>query len=133
MLFRSKKGLKSQSQEAVRANRLNINDLDIAEANAITKAANDRNQGRDKKYNASDLTLVASGDMKGYDIIDNQGNKVMPFNDSKSINPMANYGTKTKQAAATISTNKPVSQKTPLGKKVTNAALIAELNKNQKK
>ena len=79
----------------------------------ITDIVNKRNQGRETKYNADDLYIVRTGDMKGYEIRDTDGNFIMPFNTAQDINPKANYGTKLKQKAATTSTNKS-SKKDPL-------------------
>ena len=89
-----------------------INKMEADAGDIITDIANKRNPGREKKYNANDLYIVRTGDMKGREIRDTEGNLVMPFNKAEDINPKGNYGTKVKQKAA-ITPNK--LNKDPLG------------------
>lgn len=105
-----------------------INKMEADAGTIITDIANKRNPGRATKYNADDLYIVRTGDMKGYEIRDVEGNLVMPFNKAEDINPEANYGTKVKQKAATTpNTNTKVSKSTS-AKKVTDPNILRQLN-----
>ena len=105
-----------------------INNLEPDAGTIITDMANKRNPGRTTKYNASDLYIVRTGDMKGREIRDTEGNLVMPFNKAEDMNPEANYGTKVKQKGATTPSSTKSAPKGTSNKKVTNPDLLRQLN-----
>lgn len=107
---------------------INISQLQPQAGIIITDIANKRNPGRDTKYNAEDLTLVRTGDNKGYEIIDSDGNKVMPFDKPQDINPKVNWGTKTKQKSGTEAGEKPKKAKLSESKKVIDPNILKQLN-----
>lgn len=105
-----------------------INKMEADAGTIITDIANKRNLGRATKYNADDLYIVRTGDMKGYEIRDAEGALVMPFNKAEDINPKGNYGTKVKQKAATTPSNAKSTSKGASNKKVTNPDILRQLN-----
>jgi len=105
-----------------------INKMEADAGDIITDIANKRNPGRATKYNASDLYIVRTGDMKGREIRDMEGNLVMPFNKPEDINPKGNYGTKVKQQAATTPGAGKTTSKGASNKKVTDPDILRQLN-----
>ena len=105
-----------------------INKMEADAGTIITDIANKRNPGRATKYNADDLYIVRTGDMKGREIRDKEGNLVMPFNKAEDINPKGNYGTKVKQQAATTPSSAKSTSKGASNKKVTNPDILRQLN-----
>jgi hypothetical protein len=105
-----------------------INKMEADAGTIITDIANKRKPGRATKYNADDLYIVRTGDMKGYEIRDVEGTLVMPFNKAEDINPKGNYGTKVKQKAATTPGNAKSTSKGASNKKVTDPDILRQLN-----